>query len=722
MSIKASSVEMFDKYQISNRYMMLASALESSGHMGESIATMAVAVWSVIEEMKMSVKRDSSDEDEALGDSISEHVLLFPDKYASMFESNESMVSSILNKLTRTYVGLKQSSPEAKMASDSNMLAFLDKTLIGKLLDVASSASDKESKCETNCHLNLSKLLHYAVWNQKRYEVLPSAQMAEIVREVLLSITKTLNRCISTENDSIASHLVEEAKTFLQVQKKRMGDVMDHDIHQVISSSFHTYFAAILMEAKFIESPHPSSWIKCEAVKGSAQVLLKHSYNQLQHADGLFKEDSTNDDSIADACFFAQWAAVQFHQAVLMEHMSLAKISGDDAPSNGTRSFVRYNHLAMEKYRSSLSACGRAIELFDEEIFIEVVQSLLFTLERLLYRFSVLGDPMCSAEAFSLVQQVCSSISQPQKLIRSISAFMLAAPKLEISLPLFNQNSHFRQNIESISLDEEEGVSSDLIQCARGVINSLLHAVDTKSIESFEENSLLELSNYYIENMDHETLETMEADEVLLGIQIQQLVARSLFLISKICLDIGKPLSALEMLWSCRRECKKQMNMMRSVGKCRDDIMLEGKLEQNDDLISMCYEGIASAFSFIGIRRKAEDYAILTGLKRRILNSEDCQRVSQVNIQELVDLGCDLDGLNGVLNSVRTIMRIKFYSSSPDKMANDALEFKSGLLPKMESFDAASIHQYACRTQTLLTCEFPCKGPSFAFIFFCYFY
>ncbi len=705
IAIKAASVEMFDKYQIYNRYMMLSSVMETSGHTRESIATMAVALWSVIEQMKISVEKNMSDEEAAVGDSISEHVLLFPATHASAFESNETAVSSILSKLTRSYVDFRQSSTDANRAQDSSLSKCLDKTLIGKLLDVATS-SPKDGQCEKNSQLNLSKLLHNAVWNQKRYEVLSSAQLAEIVREVLLSITKAVKRCISRENDSsdiTASHLIEEAKTFLQAQKKRVGDVTDRDVHQVISSSFHTYFAAILMESNFISFPRPSMWVLCQGMKGSDHVLLKYSYSQLQHADSLFSEDSTHDDCITDACFFAQWAAIQFHQAVLMEHLSLGKISCD-VPSNGTRSFIRYNHSATEKYRSSLSTCGRAIDMFDEELFPEVVQSLMITLERLLYRFSLLGDAMASAESFSLLQQVCSLLSQPQRIISSISAFVFASSNLEHSVSLFSNNTHFRQNIEAIFLDEEDETDVDLIRCASAALNPLLQAVENKSNTRFEGQPVLELSNYVSEQIEWVTSEDVDTDEVLIVVQIQAIVGRLYLLLSKVFLAMGKPHTALQLLCSCSQECKKQLHLLRTIAKCHD-IPLEGTLEQNDDLQSMCYEDMAVAFASMGIRRKAEDYAVLAVLKRRILHPDKCQRVSQVNVQELVDLGCDLDGLDGVLHSVRTILRMKFLSSSPDKMALESLEFKSSLLPKMESFVAAHIHQFVSRSKTLLSCE-----------------
>jgi len=340
--------------------------------------------------------------------------------------------------------------------------------------------------------------------------------------------------------------------------------------------------------------------------------------------------------------------------------------------------------------------------MFDEELFPEVVQSLLITLERLLYRFCLLGDTMASAKSFSLLQQVCSLLSQPLRTISSISAYVLASSKLEHSVPLFINNAHFRQNIDAISIHEEDDADSDLMRRASEALSSLLQVYDNKSCHTFDEGPVLELSRYVLEQVERVTTEDVDTDEVMIIVQMQTIVGRLYLLLSKMCLAIGKPLTSLQYLCSCRQECKKQMSLLRAIGKCHD-IPLESSLEQNDDLQAMCYEEMSAAFASVGIRRKAEDYAVLAVLKRRILHSNECQRVSQVNVQELVDLGCDLDGLDGALQSVRTILKMKFLSSSPDKMALESLELKGSLLPKIESSSATHVHQFVCRSKTLLS-------------------
>ena len=55
--------------------------------------------------------------------------------------------------------------------------------------------------------------------------------------------------------------------------------------------------------------------------------MLQYACNQLQLAEKQFATAFADERSIHDACFFAQWAAVQFHHATFLEHLSLAKLS-----------------------------------------------------------------------------------------------------------------------------------------------------------------------------------------------------------------------------------------------------------------------------------------------------------------------------------------------------------------------------------------------------------
>jgi hypothetical protein len=79
----------------------------------------------------------------------------------------------------------------------------------------------------------------------------------------------------------------------------------------------------------------------------------------LQLAEKQFLTQFTNEDSIHDARFFVQWAAVQFHYAILLEHLSLAKSDDaqQDAESSSASSLVKQIHIVMVKHSKALRNC-----------------------------------------------------------------------------------------------------------------------------------------------------------------------------------------------------------------------------------------------------------------------------------------------------------------------------------------------------------------------------
>jgi hypothetical protein len=78
----------------------------------------------------------------------------------------------------------------------------------------------------------------------------------------------------------------------------------------------------------------------------------------LQLAEEQFVTAFMNKDSTQDACFFAQWAAVQLHRAILLEHLSLA-ISDAQMGIKPiiAHSLAKQIQLVMEKYTTVLSNC-----------------------------------------------------------------------------------------------------------------------------------------------------------------------------------------------------------------------------------------------------------------------------------------------------------------------------------------------------------------------------
>ena len=353
--MKAAGKELFNTYQIANRFMMLSSSLEASGDTAESCAALSMSAWCAIESL---VAVSSVNTDEVFeGDSTSEEILLFPDSaFLSRSQDNDSTtigLSPIIKRLARAYIHDRTSKDKQSQSDDTlpqrgPSSYTLEQTLTGKVMTVASSSATN-NKVPTG-KISLSKLLHCAVWNQKRYkEELSTAQIADIVREVLISTLKIAK----SNDDGIYLHFIDELKLFLHAQTKRLGDIVDADLLQVISSSFHVIFSAQLVDPRLLNFPRQSAWAlrKSISAKRVEHKLLQASCTQLQQAEKKFLESSADEHSVQDVCFFAQWASVQLHRAILSEHLALSEVSESD------RTRVKQVRSVTKKYLRAISTC-----------------------------------------------------------------------------------------------------------------------------------------------------------------------------------------------------------------------------------------------------------------------------------------------------------------------------------------------------------------------------
>ena len=358
--MKAAGKELFNTYQIANRFMMLSSSLEASGDTAESCAALSMSAWCAIESL---VAVSSVNTDEVFeGDSTSEEILLFPDSafLSPRSQDNDSTtigLSPIIKRLARAYIHDRTSKDKQSQSDDTSPQRgpssyTLEQTLTGKVMTVASSSaseSGSNNKVLTG-KISLSKLLHCAVWNQKRYkEELSTAQIADIVREVLISTLKIAK----SNDDGIYLHFIDELKLFLHAQTKRLGDIVDADLLQVISSSFHVIFSAQLVDPRLLNFPRQSAWALRKSVISAKRVeykLLQASCTQLQQAEKKFLESSADEHSVQDVCFFAQWASVQLHRAILSEHLALSEVSESDRIFTQVRSVTK-------KYLRAISTC-----------------------------------------------------------------------------------------------------------------------------------------------------------------------------------------------------------------------------------------------------------------------------------------------------------------------------------------------------------------------------
>ena len=360
VAMKAAGKELFNTYQIANRFMMLSSSLEASGDTAESCAALSMSAWCAIESL---VAVSSVNTDEVFeGDSTSEEILLFPDSafLSVRSQDNDSTtigLSPIIKRLARAYIHDRTLSKDEQSQNDDTLPQrgalpssyTLEQTLTGKVMTVASSSATN-NKVLTG-KISLSKLLHCAVWNQKRFkEELSTAQIADIVREVLISTLKIAK----SNDDGIYLHFIDELKLFLHAQTKRLGDIVDADLLQVISSSFHVIFSAQLVDPRLLNFPRQSAWALRKSVISAKRVeykLLQASCTQLQQAEKKFVESSADEHSVQDVCFFAQWASVQLHRAILSEHLALSEVSESD------RIRVKQVRSVTKKYLRAISTC-----------------------------------------------------------------------------------------------------------------------------------------------------------------------------------------------------------------------------------------------------------------------------------------------------------------------------------------------------------------------------
>jgi hypothetical protein len=209
---------------------------------------------------------------------------------------------------------------------------------MGKVLEASYSSTTSDGRDSPTRRtdkpvreLCLSKLLHSIVWNKKRYEgELSMAQVGDIVRTILKATLRVTKSHPAAEEQVL--HVAEELKLFLQAQKKRLTDDVAGPALplRVLSSSLHVSLASRLVDSRLSCFPRPSSWTRRTSTVKEARErrLLHHACGQLHLAEKQLAPALT-DGRRLNACCYAQCAAVQLQHAVLLEHLSLAKLTRD---------------------------------------------------------------------------------------------------------------------------------------------------------------------------------------------------------------------------------------------------------------------------------------------------------------------------------------------------------------------------------------------------------
>ena len=362
VAIRASNKSLFDTYQIAPRCVFLSSALEAGSRRVESCAALAMATWCSIEVLASS-EEISNTEENVKGDPTSEEILLFPgnavlDAKPRDGDAGGGGLASIFNRLTRAYIDCRsppKENTETVPAGDLP-LQILKDTLMGKLLEAScfSEVCDEEEPDDKSVQrLSLCKLLHSIVWNKKRHQgELSMTQAGDIVRTILKSSVRIAKNHPVAEGPLM--HIIEELKLFLQTHTKRLAEVAASPAPtlQVFSSSLHVSLASRLVDSRLFFFPRASSWtLRKSTIKEEwERRLLKCACGHLHLAEKHLAPMPMDRHRLDTIRYNAQRAAVQLQHAILLEHLSLAKLSrgGRLAEQSSTR----------EKYASAVSISG----------------------------------------------------------------------------------------------------------------------------------------------------------------------------------------------------------------------------------------------------------------------------------------------------------------------------------------------------------------------------
>lgn len=356
----------------------------------------------------------------------------------------------------------------------------------------------------------------------------------------------------------------------------------------------------------------------------------------------------------------------------------------------------------------------------DEEAPTQVRESIIATLKRLLCRFSLYGDPVSSSQCYVNLQKVYS-LNDEQHMLDSVSDFLLISSKFDDLAAMLFRNCLFDSSSQAPDLLGEEIIQrlnqNEQLNLISNCIVDLMISTSQHLIRSQAEEtpaiwsagkSLQHISEFIDANLSRiESDETDEEINVEAIVQIQSLVITTLMLRAKMFLNARQPETSIDCFNACRCECKRMMSLLRAHSSYLDTI--EDRVTQINDLLCMGLERLSIAFSALGIRRKAEDSAILAVMKQRSMSIES-PTVGKITFQELIENLRSLDGMYSFLPPVRTLIRTKSMSISPDKLLIESAlfdEFISNGPPSVVSVNSA-----VNRSQTLLACKY----QSFSFM------
>ena len=178
-----------------------------------------------------------------------------------------------------------------------------------------------------------------------------------------------------------------------------------------------------------------------------------------------------------------------------------------------------------------------------------------------------------------------------------------------------------------------------------------------------------------------------------------------LTLVANMYLNAGYPASAVKYLEWCRIQCRQYARYLRSASCHFNSVPLDDISIQVDCLLTKCYEEMAHAFCQLGLRRKAEDHAMLAVIKSKVLTASGFNQISMPDLIESVEI---YDEQESFVRPIRSLMRVKALSTSTDKMeSQDIVAENIGhvAIPQTEN-RIACVNRLLCESENLLACEY----------------
>lgn len=337
-------------------------------------------------------------------------------------------------------------------------------------------------------------------------------------------------------------------------------------------------------------------------------------------------------------------------------------------------------------------------------------------MKKLLCRFGLHGDPISSSQCLIYLQKNYSLDDQTHHIFDSVSDFLWISSKFQDLAAILLRNCVFNSIQEAkdalgATVQQLPDELMDLIpDCTVKLVANFSQQLPTQAEDMHKmERSLQQISEFmdaYSKSIgSKEPADEFDYDVVCARseaiVQIHFFVITSLMLRSQIFINTGQPERSIKCLNSCRIECKRMISLLRLPSSRLPNS--EEHVIRVDDVLSMCLERLSIAYSSLGIRRKAEDSAMLGLMKQKLISTES-PSINNITFQELIGITESLGGMYNVLPSIRTLITIKSLSLSLDKFSMNSPLFDD--IDFSNFSHCTSVNDKVSRSQTFLTCKY----------------